>query len=179
MAGCFNAAVTGAQAVYNHDSLQKTINDQYITMQAYDKLRRYLPEFQHSNISVSSFHEVVLLTGQTPSNTSRQQAEKIVKRIPDIEKIYNFIHVSPISTPAEDLQDTWITTQIKTKIIAENDLDPSQIKVVTDHGTVFLMGTVLMQQADTAAYLARTTDGVEKVVKIFTYLQICKVKNHG
>ena len=67
-------------------------------------------------------------------------------------------------------KDTWITTVIKSKMIASNDIDPNKIKVVTENGMVYLLGIVPRKQADIATWLARNTDGVKSVVRIFYYV---------
>jgi osmotically-inducible protein OsmY len=41
---------------------------------------------------------------------------------------------------------------------------------VTESGTVYLMGLVTRAEAEEAAQTAATTGGVERVVKVFEYL---------
>jgi len=43
------------------------------------------------------------------------------------------------------------------------------VKVVTENGTVFLLGIVNHAEADAAAEIASTTSGVTRVVKLFEY----------
>jgi osmotically-inducible protein OsmY len=170
--GCMDAAVTGVQVAYNHNNIKKTLNDQYITTQAYNKLYRDTKEFDDTNISIATFHREVLMIGQVPSAKKRLYAESLVKSIPDIKKVYNLTQVTTPTSGLTRISDTWITAKIKSKLVAANDLDPAQIKVVTENGTVFLMGLVQPEAAETAIDIARTTDGVQNVVKIFTYLRI-------
>lgn len=172
LSGCMNAAITGVQVAYNHDHIQKSLSDQYITTLINRKLFRDTDEFDNTNISVSTFHQVVLLTGQVPTQAQHDKITEIVHSIHGIKKIYNLIEISqPIPTLSR-IQDSWITTKIKSQLIATNDIDPDQIKVITEHNQVFLMGMILEDQADTAADIARHTDGVKQVVKLFTYLKI-------
>ena len=171
--GCVDAAVSGAQAIYNRHSIQKNLCDQYITLQ----VTRAINDtrlFQDCSISVSSFNRVVLLTGQVLHPWQRAELDKIVRKIPDIKKIYNLTIISTPSSNLTQVSDAWITAKIKSKLIAANEVDPSQIKVVTENGTVYLMGIIPPSQAKAAIYLARTTEGVQNVVKIFSYLKICK-----
>lgn len=62
--------------------------------------------------------------------------------------------------------DPWITTKVKTKILADELLDKSDINVDTDKdGVVTLRGTVPTSTAESRALeLARTTEGVRRVV---------------
>lgn len=172
--GCIDAAVTGAQVAFNHDKIQKTFTDQYITTQAYQKIYRDTDRFADANVSIATFHQHVLLAGQVPTRQDKKAIEKIINDIPDVKKVYNLTEVAASASALTRMSDVWITTKVKSKLIAMNDVDPSQIKVVTENGTVFLMGMVLPEQADIAIDVARNTDGVQNVVKLFSYLRISK-----
>jgi osmotically-inducible protein OsmY len=65
-----------------------------------------------------------------------------------------------------NVADPWVTTKVKTKILADDLLDKSEINVDTDRdGVVTLKGYVPTPAAETRALeLARTTEGVRKVV---------------
>jgi osmotically-inducible protein OsmY len=73
-----------------------------------------------------------------------------------------------VETPRKDkdVVDPWITTKVKTKILADDLLDKSEINVdTTNDGVVTLKGTVPSVAAETRALeLARTTEGVRTVV---------------
>lgn len=171
--GCVDAAVSGAQAVYNRHNLQNNLSDHYITLQ----ITRAINDsklFQDSSISVSTFNRVVLLTGQVMHPWQHAELDKIARKIRDVKRVYNQTTISKAPSALTEVSDAWITAKIKSKLIAANEVDPSQIKVVTENGTVYLMGIIPPSQAKAAIYLARTTEGVQNVVKIFSYLKISK-----
>lgn len=172
--GCVNAAVTGAQAVYGRHTLQSTLNDQYITMKAERAIYIDTNRFQNTHVSVSSFNGIVLITGQVENSAQRIEIEAIVKKIPGVREIHNVVTVSPPASSLIRVSDAWITTKIKTKLIAMNDVDPREIKVVTENGIVYLMGIIPPEQAEIAVDLARSTEGVQEVVKVFYYIHISK-----
>lgn len=172
--GCMNVATTGAQAVYNHHSIEKNLKDQYLTMQAYQALYVKTKQFKNTNIAISTYNQEMLLAGQVPSPWQKRSAEKIVKAIPDVEHVYNLLEIQSPSSTLTRISDTWITAKVKAKLIASNDLDASQIKVVTENGIVFLMGILQPDQASAAVEIASNTDGVLSVVKIFSYMKISK-----
>ncbi|NBU48444.1 MAG: BON domain-containing protein, partial [Flavobacteriales bacterium] len=58
----------------------------------------------------------------------------------------------------------------KTNFLTENKFAANHVKVVTENGTVFLLGLVTHKEGDDAAEIARTTSGVKKVVKDFEYI---------
>jgi len=175
LSGCVNAAFSGAQAVYGRHNIQSSLNDQYITMKAERTIYLDTDRFQNTNVSVSSFNGIVLITGQVENNAQRIEIENIVKKIPGVKEIHNVTTVAPTSSPLTRVSDTWITTKVKSKLIAMNDIDPSQIKVVTESGVVYLMGIVPPEQAEIAVEIARSTEGAQSVVKVFSYIHISKV----
>ncbi len=48
--------------------------------------------------------------------------------------------------------------------------DPTRVKVVTENGTVYLMGLVSHAEAEAATAQAREVSGVQRIVKLFEYL---------
>src|SRR3990167_3537116 len=171
---CMNAAVSSAQAVYNRHTIQTTLNDYYVAMKSEREIYLDNNRFQNTHVSVSSFNGVVLLAGQAPAPEQKQEIEQIVKKISETNEIHNLITIAPPISPLIQLSDTWITTKIKSKLIATNGVDPGQIKVITENGTVYLMGIIPREQAAIAIDLAKTTEGVQDVVRSFGYLSISK-----
>jgi osmotically-inducible protein OsmY len=173
--GCADVAMSGAQAVYNRHSIQKNLSDQYITMQAFQALHHKTDKFKNTNIAISTFNSDVLLAGQVPEQWQKAKAEQIVKTIPDVNQVYNLLSISNPSSTLTRISDAWITAKVKAKLLASGDVDATQIKVVTENGTVYLMGILKPEEAQAAVDVASTTDGVESVVKVFWYVKISKV----
>lgn len=165
-------AAAGAAAVavvYDHRTIANNIQDTKIANRIVDKIRA-VPELKNeSHIDVTVFNRIVLLTGETPNAAWRQQAEEIAQATPDVEKVYNQLSVQGPTSSLTRTSDSWITTKIKSEMLAEDDLKSSSIKVVTESGVVYLMGNVNKVQADIAVDIARQVSGVQKVVKIFKY----------
>ena len=70
---------------------------------------------------------------------------------------------SALSTRAKD---TLTTTRVKANLIDAKDLTASAFRVITERGTVYLMGIVTQREADRATDLASRTPGVLKVVQV-------------
>ena len=171
--GCADVAMSGAQAIYNRHSIQKNVSDQYITMQVYQALNHKTDKFKNANISISTFNKDVLLAGQVPEAWQKVSAGEIVKAIPDVNHIYNLLSISSPSSTLTRISDAWITGKVKARLLA-SEVDATQVKVVTENGTVYLMGIVKPEEAQVAAEAASTTEGVVSVVKIFWYMRISK-----
>ena len=172
VSGCATAAISGAQAVYTRQSIKESMNDHYATLAAYRKIYLDTDKFKNTNVSVVTFNNTVLLAGQVENDTQKNEIEELVRKSSGLEKIHNLITIAAPTTSLVRMSDTWITAKIKAKLVANNDLDPSKIKVFTENGTVYLMGIVPPDQANIAIDIARTTAGVEDVVKVFEYIRI-------
>lgn len=172
--GCAQVATSGAQMVYNRHSLEKSFGDQYITLKATQALNKKNGPFKNANITVATTNGEVLLAGQVPEAWQREKAEEIVQSIPNVKHVYNTIKVSLPTPTLKRVSDAWLTTKVKAKLIASEDVDGSQVKVVTENGTVYLMGALPPEEAQAAIDIARNTDGVESVVKMFSYVHISK-----
>ena len=173
--GCFfvagaAAGAAGVAVVYDHRKLEKIMLDQHITNAINDKIKAAAELADSGHIEVTCFNQVVLLTGETTSAALRQQAEAIAHSVPDVNRIYNQITVKGPVSSLTRASDSWITTKIKTQMLATKGLQSGTIKVITENGSVYLMGIVSHDQADMSVDIARQVSGVQKVVKIFKYM---------
>ena len=87
-----------------------------------------------------------------------------------MKAISNELVVSGIAGIASRSSDSIITGDVKLRFVNNKVFQADHIKVVTENGTVFLMGLVYHKEADAAAEIASTTSGVRRVVKVFEYL---------
>jgi osmotically-inducible protein OsmY len=176
--GCVSAAVSGvssgAQVAYNHRSWQNAYHDQYTTMQVDHAIHWHDTRFNNSFVSVTTFNDVLVLTGQVPTKELKDQLYQIAKQTAHVKEIYNLTTINNPASYLTHLSDDWITTKISSQLVAANEIDPNQIKVITENGNVYLIGTVFPEQAEIATDIARNTAGVENVIRIFSYLQITK-----
>lgn len=171
LTSCVAAVVAGAAGglvVYDRRSMVMIERDARIFYLVHKAIASD-PRFHHSRIVVTSFNQVVLLVGQTPTASLRVLAEKIAKDTPNVSRVYNEITIEPPTTFGQRSKDTWITSQVRTKMMTKKGLESGSIRVVTENGVVYLMGIVTHQQADLAVDVARHVDGVQKVVKVFRY----------
>jgi osmotically-inducible protein OsmY len=176
LSGCMTSVVSsGASAAYDHHNLQTKMQDQYLYVQV-DRAIHWTTgdKYKNSHVSVSAFNGAVILTGQVENEGLRADLETIAKTVPDVDKIYNLTTVEPRISSLAGASDGWITTKIKSKLMAEIDIDPSQIKVITENGTVYMIGTLYPYQAEIATDIAKKTSGVGRVVKVFSYLHVTK-----
>ncbi len=127
-------------------------------------------ELRSAHINVVSYNGVVLLVGQAPSDSARSRAANIAANVQRVRQVQNAITVEPNVSLAVRSYDTLLTTKIKSKFALDNEVKGKNIKIITENGVVYLMGLVSQQQADRAASLAQKTDGAQRIVKAFEYI---------
>ena len=125
---------------------------------------------ENAHVNVTSYNRNVLLTGEVPVAESKSKAESWVKEITNTRSITNEITVDQKSSIGSRSNDSYITSKIKTKFVTENKFPANYVKVVTENGVVYLLGIITNKEADDAVEIARNTDGVTKVVKVFEYM---------
>ncbi len=86
--------------------------------------------------------------------------------------IYNYLTVGEPNNIAARNYDSWLTTKIISKMVANNDINPNEFKIVTEDSTVYIMGHVYREQANVAIDIASHTAGVEKVVTLLRYIKL-------
>lgn len=163
------AGAAGVAVVYDHRKLANILKDQEITKRISDKIMGVPALHENNHIEVTCFNQVVLLTGETTTPAERQLADDFAHSVPDVTKVYNEISIKGPTSSLTRASDSWITTKIKTQMLATKDLKSGTIKVLTENGTVYLLGIVTQDQAEMSVDIARQVAGVQKVVKIFRY----------
>lgn len=122
-----------------------------------------------THVNVAPYNRVILLTGEAPDEATRKAAEGLVREIANVRGVVNEIQIGPPSSLGDRANDSLITSRVKTRFFEVNKFNPVHVKVVTEAGVVYLLGIVTEQEANDAVEIARTTGGVIKVVKMFSY----------
>jgi osmotically-inducible protein OsmY len=145
------------------------LDDDKIEYRAERDIKQSDSRFAASHIVIVSHNGVVLLAGEVESEDLKQKAGEIVEHMELVRSVHNELEIGPVTSFAKRSDDTWITTKVKTKLIAHGNIDAGLINVTTENGVVFLMGTIPTAQAEAAVEVARTVSGVQKIVKVFEY----------
>lgn len=144
------------------------IGDQEIEIRARNRLREAMP--RTGRFSVTSYNRQLLLTGQVPDEATRTRAGEVVTGIAEVRNVFNELSVSGAASLGSSANDTAITSQVKTRLLADQRVPGTKVKVVTETGVVYLMGLVKRTEAAAAAEVASTTSGVARVVVLFEIL---------
>jgi len=122
------------------------------------------------HVSVTAYNRFALVTGTAATEDAKMDIERIVGSIPNVKGIANELVVGNPSNNASNSSDSRITGNVKVRFVKSSALKADQIKVVTENAVVYLMGLVTRAEADAASDIASTTAGVQKVVRVFEYI---------
>ncbi len=151
-------------------SIGTDIDDWQMSTMIGVNIKKASPQLASSHINVSTYNKVVLLTGEVASSELRSLAGTTARNYRGVRQVYNELKLQGSSSLLARTSDSWLTTKVKTKLLANNEIASSQIEVVTESGIVYLMGVVSRLTADRATTVASNTGGVKKVVRVFEYL---------
>lgn len=151
-------------------SIGTDIDDWQMSTMVGVNIKKASPQLASSHINVSTYNKVVLLTGEVATNELRTLAGTTARNYKSVRQVYNELKLQGSSSLLARTNDSWLTTKVKTKLLANNEIAGSQIEVVTESGIVYLMGVVSRSAADKASTVASNTGGVIKVVRVFEYL---------
>ena len=158
------AALTGAMVVGDRRSSGAQLDDQGIELRASNRLRDQMGS--RARISVTSFNRRVLLTGEVGNARDKELAETIVKQVDNVAVVNNELDVANSPTFTEKAEDSLLTGKVKAALLDTKQVSTNAFKVVSERGTVFLMGRVTQREADIATQVARTTRGAQRVVRV-------------
>jgi len=171
--GCVAAAVVavtgGAGVAADKRTLGKQIDDQRIELTAHNDLSTQQALQDNANLQVISVNGSVLVIGQAPNSYLRDLAIKTVTSVNGVLHVHNQIRISNEISFTTKTNDLWITSKVKAALFADEKINASNIKVVTENGEVFLLGLISQVQANTAIEIARNIGGVNRVFKMFEY----------
>jgi osmotically-inducible protein OsmY len=161
---------TGVNVAQDRRTTGTFIEDQAIELKSMDAILQDKEVSSQTHLNVTSFNTVVLVSGEAPTEELRQRAIQLVKNIEKVSHLHDEITIAGPSSLMSRSGDTLITTKVKSKLIAKT-LNGIHIKVVTENGVVYLMGLLNREDASKATEITRQTGGVQKVVKLFQYIE--------
>jgi osmotically-inducible protein OsmY len=158
---------TGAAVTSDQRTTGTVIEDQVIETKAGDFFRVDAALAQQARISVTSYNQIALVTGQAPTEELRKRAVEYVSRVAKVRHVYNEIELRSPVTATQISSDTLLTTKVKSKLLTIRDLKSTTVKVVSENGVVYLMGLLDQPTGDAVAEVVAGVSGVRKVVKLF------------
>ena len=158
------AVAAGALVAADRRPLTVYSKDAWIDVQAATPLKEIGPETT-THIIANAFNGRVLLTGEVASDADKQKATEVVKAIPGVKGVDNQLVVGPISSLEVRNNDAFITSKVKSRLVGDNPELGNAMKLITENGVVYIFGNLTQSELERGVEIARTTSGVQRVVK--------------
>ena len=159
------AVLGGSMVVSDRRTSGAQVEDQGIELKVLNRVREAVGDRGH--ISVTSYNRLLLITGEAATDADKATVEQAASRVENVRSIVNELAVMGASSLTSRSNDTILTSKVKASYVDAKDVFSNAVKVVTERGTVFLMGRVTEREATRASDIARGVSGVQKVVKVF------------
>ena len=173
LAGCAAPLILGGAAVGGMVAIDRRttgtqVEDEGIEFRATNRI--FGDHGDKVHVNVTSYNRQVLLTGEVPTQQVRDDVQQTVAKVANVRSIVNELAVMPSTPITQRSNDTFITGKMRASLIDAKDISASAFKVVTERGTLYLMGIVSQREAARATAIARGVSGVRKVVRVFEYV---------
>jgi osmotically-inducible protein OsmY len=140
------------------------LEDEGIGLRSVNRISEAFQDRVHVN--VNSYNRQVLLTGEVPTEADKQRVQEIVSRVENVRSIVNELGVLGNTSLTSRSSDALVTGRVKASFVDAKDLYANAFRVTTERGTTYLMGRVTQREAGRATDIARTTPGVQRVVRV-------------
>ena len=178
LTGCIElmvgGAVMGGVAAADRRTLGAQTEDKSIALKGESRIPSIVGDIGHVN--VTSFNRRVLLTGEVRDEAMKNAVEREVRNIEGVESVANELIIAGPASYTSRSNDALITGKVKASLVDMKTISAASFKVVTENGTVFLMGRVTQREGTVASDVARGVSGVQKVVKLFDYISEAELK---
>ena len=158
------AVVGGGMVVADRRTSGTQLEDEGIEMRAASQIRTNLGT--RVRVNLASYNRQVLMTGEVPSLKDKEWVEQLVSQVENVNSVVNELDVLDSPSLVARSSDALVTGHVKAMLLNAADVNSNAFKVVTERGTVYLMGRVTQREADRATEVVRATPGVQKVVRV-------------
>ena len=170
-AGIIAASVATVDIIHDRRTVGEYIDDNTIELTARNIINKDKQVRKSTHIKSVSWNGILLITGEIENEEIKQQLVNELAKIKGVRQVVDETNILGKSKLSTRSRDAWISSKVKSKLIAKTGLDANRVKVVTTRKSVYLMGIVTRAEAERATDTARSVKGVERVVKVFEYTE--------
>lgn len=151
------------------------LEDETIELRGSARVRDALGERAHVNIT--SYNRQVLISGEVANERDKQIVEGLLEKLENVKTVVNELAIMPPSALSSRSNDLLTTAKVKAALVDSRDLFANAFKIVTERGTVYVMGRVTQREANSATNVIRNVNGVNKVVRLFETISEEELRN--
>lgn len=164
----FGGVIGGAMVASDRRTTGIQLEDESIEQRSATAMRENFGTKEHINIT--SYNRQVLITGEVSSDNVRRQVESLVSRVENVRAVVNELAIGQTSSTSDRASDVLVVAKVKASMVDTEDVFANVFKVVSERGTVYLMGRVTQNEAKRATDVVRGIGGVKRVVRVFEFL---------
>ncbi len=173
MAAGVGAGATAGSAAVQERGITGALDDTQIRMEI-NHLWLQKDETLYRKVSLQVQEGRVLLTGVVPDPEMRMTAVKLAWQADGVREVINEIEVAEAGSLQGFARDTWISAQLKSRLLFDDEIMSPNYSIETVRGVVYLMGV-----ARSRAELERVTNharNIAHVRKVTSYVRVKDVK---
>ncbi|XAW89933.1 BON domain-containing protein [Vibrio sp. CDRSL-10 TSBA] len=172
LSGCAGLFIAGAATTVNiatdPRSTQEIWKDNNLELDI-TGLANKAPYQHQMRITAKSYRGTVILIGQSRTEDMLRQFVGQVEQLQGVKELHNQVKIKQPLSFGEISNDSWITTKVKSALLAKSELNGVKVSVITEDSEVYLFGYVSREHAAIATDVARNISGVTQVIKAFQY----------
>lgn len=158
------AAATTGVAAAQEGGLNRAVTDSWIKTQINHHWLQYDVD-TFAKLSTTVKQGRVLITGVVQNPEARVEAVRLVWQIEGVKQVINEIRVADSEGVTGYVKDNWITSQLRTSMLFDKNIQSINYSIDTVQGVVYLMGFAQNQtELNRVIEIARTISGVKQVV---------------
>lgn len=168
LGGCLSAAVTGATVAGGTIAQERSVGDAIDDWTIRTELNKLFFEDNldlYSDVSFGVVEGRVLLKGAVPTPEDRIRAVQLAWKAGGVREVINELQVTNEGGIVNYARDTWISTQLKSKILFDGGILSLNYNIETVNGTVYLLGIAQNDaELNKVTAHARTIADVKRIV---------------
>lgn len=169
LSGCAVPLIGGIGSVGMHAvedrGLSGTFNDEALQFTIRSKLCGEIPNCHVVDMTV--YKARVLMTGVVESPQVKIDAVRVAKSIEGVKEVIDGLNIEGQDTFAEYVQDSWITTKLKSALYSEEEVYAPNYTITTFNRVVYIFGTAgSKEEMQIVINDASDITGVKRVVNL-------------
>ena len=173
LGGCVGAAIgagaTVGLAAFQERGVEGVARDTALSAQIISKFIEKDASLA-SDIGVEVWEARALLTGLVKTEDERAEAVRLAWSVSGVKDVINEIGIKSSEGIEDFAYDTWITTQLESRITFDEDVYAINFDVETVNGVVYLIG-IAQSQAELDRVIAHARD-IKRVRRVITHVRI-------
>jgi osmotically-inducible protein OsmY len=177
--GACSTVATGSKEITEQSLLQDRrtreaiLIDKDIETEAYSELNSDDDLLNQCHFTITAYNGAALVTGEATNEELRKKIISIVQVVPNVRLIHDNLIITHPTDSSSRSNDKLITDTVKialNQIRTTPDFDPAMVKVITENGTVYLMGLVHRDEGAVVINVTKLQPGIKQIIAVFEYI---------